>query len=192
MRYCTSQSHGPRRRPGRAHSGMNAATGGIRRQRPAGPPRAGVLAAAAACGGSSSGWTGTGIHQTAYQRELGYAECMRAHGLPGFPDPQSNGTFNSTRANAGDFHGPQFLSANKACAHLQGPGMTPAQQRQLTDQALLFVACMHAHGITNFRYFPAQRGHTGGIGVQGPAAEVNSPQFLSAQQACRKLGPGGS
>ena len=98
-------------------------------------PRAGVLAAAAAgiavlaaaCGGSPSG-AGSTAHQTAYQRELAYAQCMRAHGDPGFPDPQSDGTFNSTRQNRGDFSGPSFQSANKACAHLEGPGVTPAQQ----------------------------------------------------------------
>ena len=108
---------------------------------------AGIALLAAACGGSALA-AGPGIQQTAYQKELAYAQCMRARGLPGFPDPQSDGTFNSTKANSGDFHGPRFQSANKACAHLQGPGITPAQQRQITDQALKYAACMRAHGIT--------------------------------------------
>ena len=129
MRYRTSHSHGPGPRADREYSGLNAGTGGRPRQRPAGLRRAGVLAAAvagiavlaAACGGGSSAGAGPGIHQTAYQRELAYAECMRAHGLPGFPDPQSDGTFNSTMQNRGDFSGPGFQSANKSCAHLEGP-----------------------------------------------------------------------
>lgn len=110
--------------------GTNAGTGGSQGRRLlACLPLGGVVALAvagitvliAACGGSPSG-AGSTAHQTAYQRELAYAGCMRAHGLPGFPDPQSDGTFNSTKANSGDFHGPRFQSANKSCAHLEGPG----------------------------------------------------------------------
>jgi hypothetical protein len=115
---------------------------------------------------------------------------MRAHGDPGFPNPQDDGTFNSTTANAGSFHGAQFLSANKACVHLEGPGMTPAQQEQLTLQALKFAACMRAHGITGFQYDPSRNGGSAGLGVQG--TDPNSPQLQSAQQACRKLMPSGS
>lgn len=164
-------------------------------QRP-GRPKTCLLAAAlaavsllaAACGGSSGPAAST-AHETAYQRELAYAACMRAHGLPSFPDPQSNGTFNSTRQNASDFHGPQFLAANKSCAHLEGPGMTLAQQQRFTSQALKFAACMRAHGITNFQASVSQGSGQVGVGAQG--ANPNSPQFLSAQRACRHLMPGG-
>ena len=202
MRHGTRHIHGPRRRAGRLRrvpikndSGMNDNTSGRDRTRRPPPRRAGVLAAAAAgiallaaaCSGGSPA-AGLGIHQTAYQRELGYAECMRAHGLPGFPDPQSDGTFNQTRATRGDFHGPRFLSANKACAHLEGPGMTPAQFQQDVSQALKFAACMRAHGITNFQ---AIVGHGGQIGVGAQGADPNSPQFQSAQRACRRFQPGG-
>lgn len=166
-------------------------------QRP-GRPKTCLLAAAlaavsllaAACGGPAGPAAST-AHETAYQRELAYAACMRAHGLPSFPDPQSNGTFNSTRQNASDFHGPQFLAANKSCAHLEGPGMTLAQQQRFTSQALKFAACMRAHGITGFQYHPPLGGSTGGLGAQG--GDPNAPQFQAAQQACRKLDPlGGS
>jgi len=153
---------------------------------------AGLALVAAACGGPSGPAAST-AHQTAYQRELAYAGCMRAHGLPGFPDPQSDGTFNSTKQDAGDFHGPQFVSANKSCAHLEGPGMTPAQQERFTTQALRFAACMRAHGVTDFQYYPPHAGSSGGIGAPAgsPGADPRSPQFQAAQQACRKLQPSG-
>jgi hypothetical protein len=151
---------------------------------------AGTAVAAAACGGSTAA---PPAHLTAYQREFAYAECMRAHGDPGFPNPQSDGTFNSTTANANAFHGTLFLSANKACAHLEGPGVTPAQQEQFTLQALKFAACMRAHGITGFQYSPVRNGTSGALGVQGGGAgDLGSPQFQSAQRACRKLSPSGS
>jgi hypothetical protein len=149
---------------------------------------AGITMLAVACGGGSSSVATGGL--TAYQRELAYAQCMRAHGDPGFPDPQSNGTFNSTKANRGAFSGSEFLLANKVCAHLEGPGISPAQQEQLTSQALKFAACMRAHGITNFQYSPPQAGHVGGLGA--PGTSINSTQFRSALQACRKLQPSGN
>lgn len=151
---------------------------------------AAVSLLAAACGGSSTP-PAPSAYQTAYQRELAYAACMRAHGLPGFPDPQSDGTFNSTRQNANDFHGPRFMSANKSCAHLEGPGMTPAQQERLTSQGLKFAACMRGHGITSFQFSDGAGGQVE-MGAQG--ANVNSARFQAAQQACRKLQPsaGGS
>jgi hypothetical protein len=148
---------------------------------------AAAAALAAACGGSASG---PPAHLTAFQRELAYAECMRAHGLPGFPDPQSDGTFNSTRANANDFHGTLFLSADKACAHLEGPGMTPAQQQQNASQVLRYAACMRAHGILGFQ--AEVQGDRVAMGIQGPGSEMSTPQFLAAQRACRKLMPSGS
>jgi hypothetical protein len=72
---------------------MNDRTGGTRLLR-----RGGALAVAVAvavlttaCGvvhvhfGSSGGSASTA--SAAYRAELAYAQCMRAHGLPGFPTP---------------------------------------------------------------------------------------------------------
>jgi hypothetical protein len=165
------------RRPGRAQAGGLAAA------------LAGMALLAAACGGSSPAGGAT-AHLTAYQRELAYAECMRVHGLPGFPDPNSDGTFNSTRANGGDFTGPRYLSVNRACAHLEGPQQTAAQYQQSVRQALRFAACMRAHGITNFQASVSQGSGQVGMGAQG--ADPNSPQFQAAQRACRHLQGGGS
>jgi hypothetical protein len=172
---------GPARWRGRARPGLFPGT------------RAGVLAAvlavlAAACGGGSP--AGPTAHLTAYQRELAYAQCMRAHGLPSFPDPQSDGTFVSNLADRGDFNGPRFLSANKACAHLEGPPETAAQFQQDVRQALRFAACMRAHGIANFQAGVSQGSGQAGMGAQG--ADPNSPQFQAAQRACRHLFGGGS
>lgn len=151
---------------------------------------AGTALLAAACGGATSA---PPAHLTAYQRELAYAQCMRAHGLPTFPDPQNDGTFVSTRANGSDFHGTLFLKADKACAHLEGPGITPAQQQLLTSQALKFAACMREHGVTDFEYSPPRNGGPAGLGAPAgsPGADPSSPVFQSAQRACQKLTPRG-
>ena len=43
---------------------------------------------AAACGGSGAP---VSAQVTNYQKALAFSQCMRAHGEPGFPDPQPNG-----------------------------------------------------------------------------------------------------
>ena len=76
---------------------MSGKTGGNR-----GPRRTAALAVATAvavlstaCGfvhvhlGSSGGSAPTG--PAAYRAGLAYAQCMRAHGLPGFPNPYPSG-----------------------------------------------------------------------------------------------------
>jgi hypothetical protein len=56
---------------------------------------------------------------------LAYARCMRRHGLPWFPDPDSNGAFTAQPGTAAAANwkpsSPQFQAADKACAHFN-PG----------------------------------------------------------------------
>ena len=156
--------------------------------------RAGVLAAAlagspcwrrrAAAAAQPQGRAPT----TAYQKELAYAQCMRAHGEPGFPDPQSDGTFNINQGRprrprrSPDPVGEQGLRAPG------GPRMTPAQQQRLTSQALKFAACMRAHGITSFQYSPPTAGH-GWAGSTGANPRRSSgPRSRPAGSSCRSGG----
>jgi hypothetical protein len=177
---------------------MNDDTGGGRgRPRRAGLRRAGVLAAAvagtallaAACGsGSPSAAAGS----TTYQQALAYAQCMRSHGEPGWPDPNSQGNFTIGPADHVGMGSPQYQSANKTCVHLlpNGGQDTAAQLNKDLSQALKFVACMRSHGIPKFADPTVQDGHLvirGGGGF-GP----NSPQLQAAQRACRSLSPGGA
>jgi hypothetical protein len=148
---------------------------------------AGLALLAAACGGGgSSAAAGT----TAYQKAVAYAQCMRSHGAPNWPDPNSKGMFIQSPANRADFQAP--ASADKACRHLlpNGGQMTAAQQQQALKQALKFSACMRAHGLPNF---PDPTAAHGGVVVNlhGSGLSPDSPQFRAAQQACRKLLPGG-
>ena len=81
--------------------------------------RAGVLAAtvagtallAAACG---SGNSSAAARSTTYQKALGYAQCMRSRGVPGWPDPNI-----TLHGPAGFGPGsPQLKSAQRACRSL--------------------------------------------------------------------------
>lgn len=52
---------------------------------------------------------------------LKYSKCMRSHGAPNFPDPDSSGGI-KTDNNAVDPNTPQFKAAEKACAEFQPGG----------------------------------------------------------------------
>jgi hypothetical protein len=165
-------------------------TGGSGRGRAGGwaAALAGVAVLLAACGGSGSAPALAGT--TAYQKELAYSQCMRAHGEPGFPDPQPNGAL-LINGPQDHLNGALMNAANKACQHLlpkQRP-MTAAQQRQFLDQALKFVACMRSHGLPDMPD-PVTAG--GGVTQQLPrGTNPASPVFKAAQAACQKLTPGG-
>ena len=110
---------------------MNRKTGGNRgRWRVAAVAVAAAVAVlTTACGlvhvhfGSSGGSASTG--SAAYRAELAYAQCMRAHGLPGFPNPHphphpSGGPSEHVNVNPNS----PAARANDACKHLLSGGST--------------------------------------------------------------------
>jgi hypothetical protein len=174
---------------------MNDGTDGSRgSQRWARPTRAGALAAAlagiallaSACGGGSPGsGSPAAAGATAYQKALAYTRCMRSHGVPGFPDPTSQGTFIPTGI---DPHSPQFQSAMRTCHHLLPAGSgqrTAAQQQQVESNALKFAVCVRTHGIPGFPD-PVFLGTTVDFKVP-KGLDQSLPQFLSAMRTCRTL-----
>jgi hypothetical protein len=172
----------------------NEATGGSRGRPRPGLRHAGVMAVAvagiallaAACGGGSP--PAAAGSTPPYQTAVAYAQCMRSHGEPGFPDPDSKGNF----LNLGpvNIHSPQYLSANKACGHLlPSYKVTPAQKRQELSTALKYSACMRSHGIPSFPD-PVQLAN-GNIELRLGAGHDSSPEQQAAAQACRKFLPGG-
>jgi hypothetical protein len=153
---------------------------------------AAIALLAAACGGGSGSASLAGT--SAYQKALAYAQCMRTHGEPSYPDPTSNGGF-IIDGQKDHLNGALMNSANKTCEHLlpKSRPMTAAQQRQATAQALRFVACMRTHGLPDM---PDPQVNAEGIrmsigGPNGSGPKPNSPVLRAAMQACRKLLPGG-
>jgi hypothetical protein len=141
----------------------------------------------AACSGSGAP---ASAKQTNYQKAVAFSVCMRAHGEPGFPDPQPNGNL-LIDGPKDHLNGALMHSAQKACQHLMplGPPMTAAQQQKVTAQALKFVACMRAHGLPTF---PDPKVNAQGIELQMPSSVApNSAVLRTAQQACQHLLPGG-
>ena len=106
---------------------MNDKTGGNRglRRAAALAVMAAVALLATACGfvhvhvGSSGGSASAG--SATYRADLAYAQCMRTHGVPGFPDPSPSGSISIS----GHPHGNSPVAkANDACQHLLPAGST--------------------------------------------------------------------
>ena len=192
----------------------------------AGRPRARVLATrlrplvalalAAACTGSPAGSTGVASLEghvagsghgagpspagpgDPYRQELAYSQCMRAHGLADFPDPQvqADGTvarrIEVQQGSDLDPNTPGFQAAARACQSLAAPppqGQRTQQQARQQAQALEYASCMRAHGVPTFPDPVFSNGISfGDNGTYDP----NSASFQAADHACGSLLSGGN
>lgn len=140
------------------------------------------------CGGGSSASTAAG--SAPYTKALAYAQCMRSHGVPSFPDPDSQGHLPPLQVGRNGVSQPVARSAQNACRSLDpGGGQGSAQQQGKLTQALDFATCMRAHGVPDF---PDPAVSNGGIGYNLAGVDTHSPQYRSAQQACRSPRSGSS
>jgi hypothetical protein len=159
-----------------------------------------IALVAAACGGGSSSTASATGGPTREQTALAYARCMRAHGVPDFPDPDSNGDFHlsnsgqgrGSRGSAPDSVSGQEVAANQLCHHLlaAGPQMNAAQNQHALSQLVKYAQCMRAHGVPNFPDPHSTNGGIGtpsGIGFDMSGINQNSPQYRAASQACQSL-----
>src|ERR1019366_4651915 len=149
-----------------------------------------VCCTVAACGGSSTKPTASSNSQ------LALSECMRAHGVPSFPDPtkgpggegmsinQSPGSSTLT-VDGIPFSGPAFVAAEKTCK-LFGGGNAPPSISESQKLALFhFAECMRKHGVPNY---PDPQFPSGG-GIMRPSVpglNRNSPAVEHAAGVCNK------
>ena len=104
---------------------------------------------AAGSGTSSTGTTTSGAEETLSARDkaVKFAECIRAHGVSDFPDPDAKNQFQY-----GVSVTPAVWNrATTACKDLQPPGTlsgkrTPKQQ----SASLRFAQCVRDHGVKDF------------------------------------------
>ena len=118
-----------------------------------------------------------------------FSMCMRKHGLPNYPDPNSQGVITINSGMGIDPGSPAFRSAQVTCSKLlpNGGKPTPAQIAQRQQQLLVFSACMRKHGLQDF-----PDPSNGGLQIAvhpGSDLDPNNPTFQRAQQACRQYMP---
>ena len=126
-----------------------------------------------------------------------FAQCIRSHGVPSWPDPISmpGGGFGfRIDGNKLGASQSQVSSAQNACKkyapnHGVAKSLTPAQQQAFLNWA----ACIRAHGLPQFSD-PTFSG--GGVRISVSAGVGNpetgpSPVFQAAQKACASKLPAG-
>jgi hypothetical protein len=156
---------------------------------------AGTNAAGGAAGsGSSPG-------QTQLQEDaLKYARCMRANGVPNFPDPNPGGGFLFHTGSGVDPSSPAFQAARAKCQKLLpsggiAPGSTTHPSARWLAHMVKVAQCMRRHGISDFpdpmTTVPSLQGFVGVISdIEGaifvfPASlDMQSPLFKQAAAAC--------
>jgi hypothetical protein len=139
--------------------------------------------AVAACGSSNK------PHATATDTNaegIRYADCMRSHGVSGFPDPNPNsGVQLPSDVNP---VAPGFRSAQQACASLQPNANRPPQPLSLAQQAAMVhnAQCMRRHGLPDL---PDPTFGPGAVGVifNIPPGE-SAAAIQLANKACANIG----
>jgi hypothetical protein len=119
---------------------------------------------------------------------LAYAQCMRSHGIPDFPDPNPPGSGGQFSLGRIDVQSPQYQSADRTCQKQTGFGHFSAAQRQRGMTALLkYAACMRSHGITNW---PDPFESSQQVGFRLTGIDLDSPKVRAAGKTCQPLWPG--
>ena len=144
---------------------------------------------AAACGGSpgsqvaqlgtSTAGSSPPSRGSTHDQALAYAGCLRSHGVPLWPDPESSGAFDKSKLTPHQLgvSSSQIGTAQKACRSLV-PTYSATPQPHVVAEALRFSRCMRAHGAAHFPD-PESNG-----AILIPHAMESSPTYLAALHLC--------
>jgi hypothetical protein len=147
---------------------------------------------AAACSGSPSS-TGPGGSPAAggsasSPSALAFSQCVRSHGIPGFPDPDSNGQFSKEKLRQVAVSASRLRAVEDTCQNLLPAGPPPLTAQDQQDY-LKAAACMRSHALTNF---PDPTFSDGSVSFDIPSSiDTGSQRFIQARQTCEKLIPAG-
>lgn len=159
---------------------------------------AAVSLLAAGCGGGGSPGVGTGAASsttatttTTSNGALAFAQCLRSHGLPKWPDPTSSGAFDKSKLQQTGYSVSQVRAVEDGpCKHLQpaspaAPTITAADRTDYLEAA----ACMRSHGFPDF---PDPTFPDNNIHLDIPSSiDQDASRYRSAATICTKLIPAG-
>ena len=137
------------------------------------------------------------------QAALNYARCMRANGVPRFPDPSAGGGFTFDPTAGVDPSAPAFRTARAKCQKYMdlGSGLFPGTRTHPASQWLSKMVkaahCMRRHGVPDFPDPTTTIPSLGVLGGQGLISDIEgavfvftssidtqSPAFVRAAKAC--------
>jgi hypothetical protein len=168
-----------------------------------------VLPLLAACGSGSPSSAGSGGSPNAggssSPSAVAYSACMRSHGVPNFPDPDSGGGIPKGDAQHFKVSTSQLQAAQQACQPLLPVGGSlqdqahqcmvtgycpPALVQQIQTAMRKFAQCMRSHG---FPEFPDPTTDSQGRpvlawSISRTGIEPHSSQYRTKEDECQRLG----
>ena len=152
---------------------------------------------AAGCSSSPSSTTPAGGPSagSTVAQAVAYTQCMRSHGVPEYPEPDSSGQLQ--KIGSGQQVGvsdAQLTTAGNACQSLWPyQALTPAQQQQELTDDLKFAQCMRSHGLPNFPDPTIAEGRAEFLlNPSQDGFDPHSPQVLTKAHQCESVLPAGS
>jgi hypothetical protein len=155
---------------------------------------------ATACGGGTPAAATAGT--TSSPSAAAYSRCMRSHGLPGFPDPDSRGNYPTVDARHLGVSDARYQAAEQACQHLLPTGGSlqqqtnqclwfgqcpPALLQQLMNLEREYARCMRTNGVPNWPDPTFNKGRPafdlGSAGIDPQSTE--SARFEAEDRDCR-------
>ncbi len=121
-----------------------------------------------------------------------YAECVRRHGVPDFPNPQivnkpgAHGIRQAVPEGVGE--SPQFKVAQSACRGIlpapeNGGAANAAEEHSHAQTMLAFARCLRSHGVPDFPD-PTAQGQLSPSTIRAAGVDLQAPAFLTAAKAC--------
>jgi hypothetical protein len=141
--------------------------------------------------GGKTGAPASSGSSTTQTQLLQLAQCMRAHGVPTFPDPSATeGTLGAMVSSADiDLQAPTVQAALEACKqYTPTQSVTPAQSAAQNAQQVQFAHCMRSHGVPNFPD-PSATAGAGAVhlNLNGTGIDFSSPAVQTAITGCGGL-----
>jgi hypothetical protein len=151
------------------------------------------------CSGESNAASGdepssssSGSANGPFDQALKFSECMRAEGVPEFPDPQQ--ADGGVRMDAGevDTNSPEFQSAMEACRDKAPQAQGQGQGGEALDptKVAAWAECIRKNGVPNFPD-PEINGGQMALDFAGAGLRMSDPAFQKARSACQDKWPGG-
>jgi hypothetical protein len=182
-------------------SPSSAGTGSAGTGSPSAAGPASSSPAAVSTAGSTPGGPATA------QSVVAYAQCMRANGVPKYPDPDSAGRLPKGDGSAFDVSNSVFQAAERTCQHLlptsgsfdelshqciEAGDCPPALVQQMLSADRKFAQCMRSHGVPNWP--DPTIGPNGGPTFKVSAAgithtQTHSPPLENTIMACLRTDP---
>ncbi len=148
-------------------SPSSAGTGSAGTGSPSAAGPASSSPAAGSAAGSTAGSTAPSAAggSAAAQSAVAYSQCMRANGVPKYPDPGSGGRLPKGDASAFDVSNSTYQAAQRTCQHLlptsgsfdqlshqciQDGDCPPALVQQMLTADRRFAQCMRSHGVPSW------------------------------------------